>query len=86
MKFYSGYKGYKRLESRHKAFRIDNFAAEAPLNSPRGTCVAADNSVSLVKAALAALCIFRSRKKTLCLCVSVFKKNLRKIKLLIINS
>ena len=61
MKFYSGYKGYKRLESRHKAFRIDNFAAETPLNPPRGTYIAADNSVSLVKVALAALCIFRSR-------------------------
>ena len=35
IKFNSGYKGYKRLDSRHKAFRIDNFAAEAPLNPPR---------------------------------------------------
>ena len=34
-----------------------------------------ENSVSLVKAALAALCIFRTRKKTQCLCVSVFKIN-----------
>ena len=38
--------------------------------------LAADNSVSSVKAALAALCIFRTRKKTQCLCVSVFKKNI----------
>ena len=45
-----------------------------PHNPPRGTCIAADNSVSSVKAALAALCIFRTRKKSQCLCVSVFKK------------
>ena len=31
--------------------------------------IAADNSVSSVKAALAALCIFRTRKKSQCLCV-----------------
>ena len=45
----------------------------APLNPPRGTCIAAENSVSSVKVALAALCIFRTRKKTLSLSVSVFK-------------
>ena len=48
----------------------------SPPNPPRGTCIAADNSVSSVKAALATLCIFRTRKKTQCLCVSVFKKNI----------
>ena len=84
-KSFSGNKENKRLKSRHKALRMENFAAEAPPNPPRGTCIAADNSVSSVKAALAALCIFRTRKKSQCLCVSVFKKNLRKIKLLILN-
>ena len=36
--------------------------------------IEADKSVSSVKAALAALCFFRTRKKSQCLSVSVFKK------------
>ena len=48
-------------------------------NPPPPLFMSADeNSVSLVKAALAALCIFRSRKK-LCVFVSLcLKKHLRK--------
>ena len=57
----------------HRAIAAEK--APSPPNPPRGTCIAADNSVSSVKAALAALCIFRTRKKSQCLCVSVFKKN-----------
>ena len=79
MKIYSGYKDNKRLKSRHKAFRGDIFVAEeAPPNPPRGTCIAADNFVDFVKAALAALCIFRSRKNivSLCLCVKKTLPNL----------
>ena len=43
-KFFFRNKDNKRLKSRHKALRVDNF-------------------VAFVKVALAALCIFRSRKK-----------------------
>ena len=79
-KVFSGYKDNKRLKSRHKALRQRKPPAplipraRSPPNPPRGTCIAADNSVSSVKAALAALCIFRTRKKSQCLSVSVFKK------------
>ena len=81
-KFFSRYKDNKRLKSRHKALRQRKPPAplipraRSPPNPPRGTCIAADNSVSSVKAALAALCIFRTRKKSQCLSVSVFKKHL----------
>ena len=44
----------------HRALAAEE--APSPPNPPRGTCIAADNSVSSVKAALAALCIFRTRK------------------------
>ena len=57
---YSGNKDNKRLKSRHKALRIENFAA--------------DNSVFSVKVALAALCIFRSRKNSVSPCLCVQKK------------
>ena len=75
-KFFSGNKENKRLKSRHKALRQRKPEAPGPPNPPRGTCIAADNSLSSVKAALAALCIFRTRKKSQCLSVSVFKKHL----------
>ena len=59
-KVFSRYKDNKRLKSRHKALRQRK--PPAPLIPRGGTCIAADNSVSSVKAALAALCIFRTRK------------------------
>ena len=60
-KVFSRYKDNKRLKSRHKALRQRK--PPPPPNPPRGTCIAADNSVPSVKAALAALCIFRTRKR-----------------------
>ena len=41
----------------------DLHCGPAPLNPPRGTCVAAEKLCVLCQAAVAALCIFRTRKK-----------------------
>ena len=46
----------------HAGGETGGLELRSPPNPPRGTCIAADNSVSSVKAALAALCIFRTRK------------------------
>ena len=67
-----------RSRKRHSLFvslclKIKTRKSPAPLNPPRGTCIAAEKLCVLCQAALAALCIFRTRKKSQCLSVSVFK-------------